>query len=137
MKCVQRSDAMPFDFHMVFQRALPYSGYLQHHATPEQMSRWGRMYDAIVLTEEQKELLKAFRRKMNILALSGAWCGDCVNSCPIFQRIAEACPLVTLRFVNRVQNFSESSEPPPRPGTAGDPDDIRSRPIGRILVKWG
>src|SRR5205814_1494182 len=25
----------------------------------------------------------------------------------------------------------------PRPGTADDPDDIRSRPIGKILVKWG
>jgi hypothetical protein len=76
---------------------------------------------------------------MNILCLAGAWCGDCVNACPIFQRIAEACPLITLRFVNRAQNFSEASiaAAAPKPGTADDPDDIRSRPIGRILVKWG
>jgi ferredoxin len=133
---------MAFDFKMVFQRALPYSGYLQHYATEEQRSRWGRLYDAIVLTDAQKELLKLFRRRMNILCLAGAWCGDCVNACPIFQRIAEACPLITLRFVNRAQNFSEASTAAaaasaPKPGTAEDPDDIRSRPIGRILVKWG
>jgi hypothetical protein len=36
-----------------------------------------------------------------------------------------------------VQNFSDTPVPAPKPGTADDPDDIRSRPLGRILVKWG
>ncbi len=132
---------MAFDFKMVFQRALPYSGYLQYYGTEEQRARWGRVYDAVALTGAQKELLSSFRRRMNILCLAGTWCGDCVNACPIFQRIAEACPLITLRFVNRVQSFgaadSASAAAAPKPGTASDPDDIRSRPIGRILVKWG
>ena len=126
---------MAFDFHGVFQRALPYSGYLQHHGTEEQRARWAAVYDAVTLTGAQLELLKSFRRRLNILCLAGAWCGDCVNACPIFQRFAEACPLITLRFVYRVQNFTDA--PPPKPGTADDPDDIRSRPLGRILVKWG
>jgi len=129
---------MPFEFKTVFQRALPYSGYLQHFGTEEQRARWGRVYDAAALTGQHKELLASFRRKMNILCLAGAWCGDCVNACPIFQRFAEACPHITLRFIHRVQNFAAATtEPAPKPGTAADPEDIRSRPIGRILVKWG
>jgi len=128
---------MPFDFRSVFQRALPYSGYLQYYGTEEHRARWGRSYDAVSLTAGQMQLLQSFRRRMNILCLSGAWCGDCVNACPIFQRIAEACPLITLRFVNRVQDFENAALSTPKPGTAEDPDDIRSRPIGRILVKWG
>jgi hypothetical protein len=128
---------MAFDFRMVFQRALPYSGYLQHYGTEEQLARWGAVYDAVTLTDAQKDLLKSFRRRMNILCLAGAWCGDCVNACPIFQRFAEACPQITLRFVNRVRDFSDAPTPAPKPGTAEDPEDIRSRPLGRILVKWG
>jgi hypothetical protein len=128
---------MAFDFRMVFQRALPYSGYLQHYGTEDQRARWAAVYDAVTLTDAQIELLKSFRRRMNILCLAGAWCGDCINACPIFQRIAEACPLINLCFVNRVRDFSDSPAPAPKPGTAEDPDDIRSRPLGRILVKWG
>ncbi len=134
---------MPFDFHTVFSRALSYRSYLASYATPEQQSRWAGVYDAARLTAEQQALLASFRRKMNILCLAGAWCGDCVNACPMFQRIAEDRPdLIDLRFVNRVQQFdmgpaAGAGTPAIRPGTADDPDDIRSRPIGKILVKWG
>lgn len=131
---------MAFDFHTVFGRALPYREYLGKYATPEQQARWAGVYQAAQLTPEQQALLASFRRKMNVLCLSGAWCGDCVNACPMFQRIAEGRPdLIDLRFVNRAQQFdaATTSERPVRPGTADDPDDIRSRPIGKILVKWG
>ena len=128
---------MPFDFRSVFQRALPYSGYLQHHGTDEHRARWARAYEAVALTPAQVQLLQSFRRRMNILCLSGTWCGDCVAAGTIFQRIAEACPLITLRFINRVPDFENAALRTPKPGTADDPDDIRSRPIGRILVKWG
>lgn len=133
---------MPFDFRSVFQRALPYNGYLEHYGTEENRRRWAAVYDAVILTPQQKELLASFRRRMGILCLAGAWCGDCVNGCPIFQRFAEACPLIDLRFVNRVQKFDEAaaaaeSAPQTAPKPAGEPEDIRSRPIGKILVKWG
>src|ERR1700743_1768758 len=100
---------MAFDFRSVFQRALPYGGFLQHYATDEQKARWGQLYDAIELAPEQKELLGSFRRKMNVLCLSGPWCGDCVNACPIFQRIAEASTLIDLRFINRERDFAAAS----------------------------
>ena len=34
-----RVAAMPFDFRSVFQRALPYSGYLQYYGTDEHRAR--------------------------------------------------------------------------------------------------
>lgn len=131
---------MPFDFRSVFQRALPYNGFLEFYGNEEHRRRWATVYDAVTLTAEQKDLLGSFRRKMGILCLAGTWCGDCVNACPIFQRIAEACPLIDLRFVNRVQKFDEAAtlaESVRAPAPAADPEDIRSRPIGKILVKWG
>ena len=133
---------MPFDFRGVFQRALPYNGYLEHYGTEEHRRRWAGVYDAVSLTGQQKELLASFRRKMGILCLSGSWCGDCVNGCPIFQPFAEACPLIDLRFVNRVQKFDEAvaaleSGAAAAGSKAEEPEDIRSRPIGKILVKWG
>jgi thiol-disulfide isomerase/thioredoxin len=136
---------MPFDFRTVFQRALPYGGFLQHYGTEEHRRRWETVYNAVALTDAQKELLASFRRRMNVLCLSGPWCGDCVNACPIYQRIAEASPLIDLRFINRAQDFEAAASrgaagpnfTSVRPGTADDPDDIRSRPIGKILVKLG
>ncbi len=128
---------MPFDFRPVFQRALPYAAFLERYATPQNQARWAAVYEAATLAASQLELLATFRRRMNVLCLSGPWCGDCVNACPIFQRIAEASPLIDLRFVNRMQKFDAGSAAPIKPGTVEDPDDIRSRPIGKILVKWG
>jgi thiol-disulfide isomerase/thioredoxin len=96
---------MPFDFRPIFDRALPYGLFLERHATAENRARWQALYDAVSLTPAQLELLSSFRREMKVLCLAGPWCGDCVNACPIYERIAEASPLIDLRFINRAQNF--------------------------------
>jgi hypothetical protein len=36
-----------------------------------------------------------------VLVLAGAWCGDCVNQCPIFAHFAAAAPAIDLRFLDR------------------------------------
>jgi len=36
-----------------------------------------------------------------VLCLAGAWCGDCVNQCPIFDRFAAVSPRIELRFFDR------------------------------------
>lgn len=132
---------MAFDFRSVFERARPYQDFLAKHATPEQRERWQRVYEAVKLSPEQQSLFGSFRRTMHILCMAGPWCGDCVNACPIFQRFAEHSLLIDLRFINRAQNFDPNGAGAEatgfRPGTADDPEDIRSRPIGKILVKWG
>jgi len=84
-----------------FAAALPYTDYLDRHATAEQRPRWDAMHDRIALTPEQSRLLAGFVRRMPVLVLSGTWCGDCVNQCPIFARFAAASPAIDLRFLDR------------------------------------
>ena len=38
---------------------------------------------------------------MQVLVVSGTWCGDCVQQGPLIARIAEACPVADLRWVDR------------------------------------
>jgi thioredoxin-like negative regulator of GroEL len=87
-----------------FNSALDYEQYLQT-GTDEQRRRWRQVYDAANLTDTQTNLLRGFVRQMNLLIVSGIWCGDCVQQCPLIARIAEANPSkIGLRLVDRDQN---------------------------------
>ena len=84
-----------------FDAAKPYPAYLAT-GTDEQRRRWTALYDAAHLTEAQTALLRGFEREMNVLVVSGIWCGDCVQQCPLLERIAETNPAkVKLRFCDR------------------------------------
>jgi thioredoxin-like negative regulator of GroEL len=84
-----------------FAAALPYDRYVLT-GKEEQQRRWKQVYDATVLTDAQKRLVGGFTREMKVLISSGIWCGDCVQQCPLHQRIAEANPSkIQLRLVDR------------------------------------
>jgi len=84
-----------------FAAALPYERFLERHATPEQRARWEAVHGTVQLTQSQLDLLGGFVRRMPVLVLSGAWCGDCVQQCPIFAHFAAAAPVIDLRFLDR------------------------------------
>ena len=84
-----------------FDLALPYADFLTVHATPDQRSRWEAFHSQVSLSPAQTELLGSFVRRMPVLVVAGAWCGDCVNQCPIFTRFAAASPLIDVRFLDR------------------------------------
>jgi len=87
-----------------FANALPYDRYVQT-GTDEQQRRWKQVYDVARLTDRHRELLSGFARDMKVLVVSGIWCGDCVQQCPLLQRIAEGnSNRIDLRFVDRDQN---------------------------------
>jgi hypothetical protein len=84
-----------------FASGLAYNRYLQT-GTEEQQRRWKQVYDAAHLTDTQMQLVGGFVREMKILIFSGIWCGDCVQQCPLIQRIAEAnTGKIDLRFIER------------------------------------
>ncbi len=91
------------DWKAVFEQALPYKKFLKQYADPQKdLTRWKAVYEEVVLTEEQQSLLGQFVRMMKVLCLTGAWCGDCVSQCPIFQRFSEATDCkIDLRFIDR------------------------------------
>ena len=75
-----------------FQQGLTYQDFLGRYANDGQKQRWRQMHGQVVLAPAQRELLASFRRTMNVLCLAGAWCGDCINQCPIFEHFAAATP---------------------------------------------
>jgi len=84
-----------------FAGALEYGAFLERFGSPEHQDRWSAASTQFHLNEVQKRLLSGFTREMNVLCLAGAWCGDCVNQCPILERFARACPKIHLRFLDR------------------------------------
>ncbi len=80
---------------------LSYQGFLDKYGTQQQQRRWAAMHERIRLTDAQTQLLAAFKREMKVLVMAGAWCGDCVEQCPIFDHFAAASAKIQLRFVDR------------------------------------
>ena len=89
------------DWSAVFAEALPYDAFLDKYANPEQRRRWDAMHERVRLTADQAALLGDFKRAMPILVLNGAWCGDCINQCPIFDHFARASAAIDLKFLDR------------------------------------
>ncbi len=85
----------------VFESASGYAEYLAKHATADQRARWDASHARIRLTEEQRAVLGSFVRRMPVLVLSGTWCGDCVNQCPIFDHFSSASKVIDVRFLDR------------------------------------
>ena len=89
------------DWHSLFRQALPYHDFLDRHANPTQRRRWDDSRARVSLKSDQTALLASFRRTMPVFCLAGAWCGDCINQCPIFDAFAQAAPAIDLRFLDR------------------------------------
>lgn len=100
-----------------FHNALPYDAYVRTGTTDQQAS-WNAFHARIRLTPAQSDLVRAFSRRVNLLVISGTWCGDCVQQCPILDHLARLNPAdrssphapgVDLRFVDRDQAINLSN----------------------------
>jgi hypothetical protein len=80
---------------------LSYADFLKKHGTDVHQARWRQVYEQVALTDAQNELLRSFKRTMPVLCLAGAWCGDCVNQCPIFEHFSRATPAIQVRYLDR------------------------------------
>lgn len=89
------------DFASHFARALSYDSFLEQYGAEEHRRRWAEMHARIRLTEPQKVLLQSFQREMKVLVMAGAWCGDCVDQCPIFDHFARVNEKIRVRLVDR------------------------------------
>jgi len=78
-----------------------YADYLAT-GTADQQANWKRVYDAAKLTAAQESLVGSFVREIKVIGLSGIWCGDCVQQCPLVARLAAANPgKINLRWIDR------------------------------------
>ena len=81
------------------QEGADYETYLA--SDPERAAQWQAIHDRVGLDDRQETLLGGFTRTMNVLCLSGIWCGDCVAQGPMFDRIAGASARIDLRWLDR------------------------------------
>jgi hypothetical protein len=93
-----------------FEAGLTYEPYVAT-GNDSQQQRWRAVYDAASLTDAQRRLASSFTRRMNLLIVSGVWCGDCIEQVPLIQRIAQANPdNIAVRIVDRDQHADLSSQ---------------------------
>jgi hypothetical protein len=84
-----------------YQAGLPYQDFLKRYGGGGHQARWQQVHEQVTLSAAQKALLKSFTRKMPALCLAGAWCGDCVNQCPIFEQFGAVTPTIQVRYLDR------------------------------------
>ncbi|MCB0336934.1 MAG: thioredoxin family protein [Bdellovibrionales bacterium] len=65
-----------------------------------QQSRWREAQARVHISSSQETLISNFRRQMNILVLSGIWCGDCMRQGPMLAAIAALNPVLQVRFID-------------------------------------
>lgn len=92
------------DYGAKFETGLGYHEFLAKYGTDEQRRRWEAVHEKVALTSAQRELLAGFKRDMKVLCLAGAWCGDCVNQCPILDHFSIATSKIQLRYFDRDAN---------------------------------
>ena len=78
---------------------VPWNDYLAAHAS--RTAGWTAHLAAARVTDAQSRLLGGFTRRMNVLVLTGAWCGDCAVQCPMLAAIGAACPAADVRFLEQ------------------------------------
>jgi thioredoxin-like negative regulator of GroEL len=91
----------PASLQAVFNAGLSYDAYVST-GTADQQASWRAFHAKVQLTGGQRELLAGMSRRVNILVVSGTWCGDCVQQVPMLDHIARANPAtLQLRLVDR------------------------------------
>lgn len=95
-----------------FRAGLHYTDYVAT-AKPHERAGWDAFARRVKLSPEHTALARSFTRRINVLVISGTWCGDCVQQCPILAAIAAADPAlpdsdargIDLRFIERDANL--------------------------------
>lgn len=90
-----------YDFAGIWPAGLDYTTFLNQFATPEQRRRWDAVHESVRLTTAQVELLRGFKRQMFVPIVAGAWCGDCIQQCPMLDHFARQTDLIHIRYFDR------------------------------------
>ena len=90
-----------FDFQSKFELGLSYHDFLEKYGSDADRMKWKSVHEIVKLSDEQKTLLSSFTRKINVLVMAGAWCGDCVSQCPIWQHFEATNENISIRYVDR------------------------------------
>ena len=97
------SDKRSDFFKNYFDKALDYESYL-NTGTEQEKEKWRSYEQEVSLTPELIKRISSFKRKLNILVMSGIWCGDCIRQGPIFNAIEKQSKLFKFKFIDNREN---------------------------------
>jgi len=91
-----------------FSEALDYSAFVARGRPQGHHVQWEERYGQLALDESQRRVVERFTREMNVLCLTGTWCGDCALQGSAMQRVADANPQkIHVRFLMRDDSNAE------------------------------
>lgn len=90
-----------------FDQGLSYADFVALGEPEGHRPPWDQRYDQLALDTRHEALVKSFQRRMHVLCLTGTWCGDCALQGSAMARIAEANPLIDLRYLLRSEVHAE------------------------------
>ncbi|MHC5114361.1 MAG: thioredoxin family protein [Planctomycetota bacterium] len=91
-----------------FDQGVSYADFVAIGAPEGHDRQWHERHGRLALDPEQTKLVESFTREMNVLCLTGTWCGDCALQGAAMQRIAEANPdRIHLRFLLRSEEHAD------------------------------
>ena len=86
---------------------MPYAEFVATGEAEGHHHQWHERHGRLELTADEHELVAGFTRSINVLCLTGTWCGDCAVQGAAMQRIAEANPeRIGLRFLPRAEEHA-------------------------------
>lgn len=124
------------NFLNAFEAGQSYEAFLDQYASDAEKAKWRNMEGRISLKRSQQDLIGVFTRELKILCLAGAWCGDCVDQCPILEKIAACNDCIEVRYVDRDAN-EELKEAMKLCGGARVPGVIFMNEDGQKLGQYG
>jgi hypothetical protein len=91
-----------------FEHGVDFESFAALGAADGHDRQWRQRHDQLLLDEAQSAVVGSFVREINVLCLSGTWCGDCALQGAAMQRIAEGNPdRIHLRFVLRSEEHAD------------------------------
>ncbi|MFK7962291.1 MAG: thioredoxin family protein [Phycisphaerales bacterium] len=90
-----------------FELASSYADFVATGDGLGQSGQWHERHNRLELSAEQLALVGGFTREMKVLCLTGTWCGDCALQGAAMQRVAEANPLIDLRFIPKADEHAD------------------------------
>lgn len=90
-----------------FQQGIRYEEFVATGAAEGHDKKWHERFEQLTLEPRQQEMISGWVREMNVLCLTGTWCGDCALQGSAMARIAEANPNIHLRFIPRSEEHGD------------------------------
>lgn len=91
-----------------FERGLPFHEFVATGDSLGHRAPWDQRFSQLELDQDQRALVEAFDREMNVLCMTGTWCGDCALQGAAMARVAEAnSAKINLRYIPRSEEFAE------------------------------